>query len=88
MMSAEKNPTINFNDNNYDIEITRISPRNQGVSIEYKYNGEMPAYLSLVITEAETGNLVREVNGFISEKVIHADRILNDTIGIYEGHSL
>lgn len=84
MMSAEKNPTININNNTYDIEITRISPRNQGVSIEYKYNGEFPAYLSLVITEAETGKLVREVNSFISEKVISADRILNDTVYIAE----
>lgn len=84
MMSAEKNPTINSGDKKYDMEITRISPRNQGVSIEYKYNGEMPAYISLVITEAETGKLVDEVNGFISEKVINADRLLNNIIYIAE----
>ena len=32
MMPIEKNPTINNSD--YEIEIVRISPKNQGVSIE------------------------------------------------------
>ena len=73
MMPIEKNPTINNSD--YEIEIVRISPKNQGVSIEYKYKGELPAYTKLVISEAETGDTVCEVDSFISENTIHADRI-------------
>lgn len=82
MMPIEKNPTINNSD--YEIEIVRISPKNQGVSIEYKYKGELPAYTKLVISEAETGDTVCEVDSFISENTIHADRILNDTVYIAE----
>lgn len=82
MMPIKKNPTINNSD--YEIEIVRISPKNQGVSIEYKYKGELPAYTKLVISEAETGDTVCEVDSFISENTIHADRILNDTVYIAE----
>jgi len=79
MIPIEKNPTVNTNLNDFNIIISRIAPRNQGVDIEVRCSSKYKPYYKIVIKELETGITAYESNTLSTSNIFSIDRLFNNT---------